>query len=153
MFAPFDTAFSIGNNTNNIGNNTNYNTWAIPTTGPTGGAGATGRGNVAPRVWGPSMWKLMHVIALTYPDSPTEQDMQEFATFFTSLQTVLPCEGCRKGYAKLISGPHRLTRQVMASRASLFKWTVDVHNAVNQKVGKKVDANYRKWFMHYRNMS
>jgi FAD-linked sulfhydryl oxidase len=140
-FAPFDAAFAVPTLTTTTGNNNNSDT------------GTGRRDNVQPQVWGPSMWKLMHVIALTYPDHPTRQDMRDFATFFTSLQNVLPCEGCRKGYARLIGGRYPLSSGVLSSRASLFNWTVDVHNAVNEKVGKRVDANYRKWFAHYKNLS
>jgi hypothetical protein len=145
MFAPFDAAFAM----------LPSSVTTIPRGGQHVGAGGpTGRrDNVAPHVWGPSMWKLMHVIATTYPDNPTHQDAQQFATFFASLQSVLPCEGCRKGYAMLVGGQYRLTDDVLANRHSLFRWTVDVHNAVNKKLGKKVDSNYRRWFAHYKNMS
>lgn len=133
MFAPFNAAFSVPSSTVVVG--------------------SAKRDNVAPHVWGPSVWKMMHVIALTYPEHPTRQDMQDFATFFTSLQNVLPCEGCRKGYTQLIGGRYRLTEGVLSGRDALFRWTVDVHNAVNKKVGKRVDADYAKWFKHYRTMS
>lgn len=146
MFAPFDAAFSVPQLT------TSTRIKVLTAPPELRVAGGT-RDNVSPQVWGPSMWKLMHVVALTYPDRPTRQDMAAFATFFGSLRNVLPCEGCRKGYAKLLDGQYRLTDEALSSRVALFNWTVDVHNAVNEKVGKRVDSNYRKWYAHYKNLT
>jgi hypothetical protein len=91
----------------------------------------------------------MHTAALTYPDDPDEDDKRRFFAFYRSLAHVLPCGGCRTGYAYLLAGPHPLTADVLAGRDALFKWTVDVHNAVNAKVGKPVRPDASAWFRHY----
>lgn len=104
----------------------------------------------SPETWGPSMWFMVHLIAATYPVNPTPQDKANAASFFQSLQHVLPCGGCRRGYEIILgTEPTRLTPQVFASRASLFKWTVDVHNRVNEKLGKPVDSNWKAWYKQY----
>ena len=104
----------------------------------------------SPELWGPSMWFLIHLIAATYPVAPTSQDKANFATFFHSLQYVLPCMGCRKGYNIIISTePTRLTPRVFANRQSLFKWTVEVHDRVNKKLNKKVQGDWRQWYNQY----
>lgn len=96
------------------------------------------------------MWFMVHLIAATYPVNPTPQDKANTAAFFQSLQHVLPCGGCRRGYEIILSTePTRLTPHVFASRASLFKWTVDVHNRVNAKLGKPVDSDWKAWYMQY----
>ncbi len=102
-----------------------------------------------PESWGPSLWLLMHVVAATYPVDPTPEARRQFAAFYASLQHVIPCGGCRRGYAALINGSHRLTPDVLADRMSLFRWTVDVHNAVNAKVGKPVNSDYIAWYKRY----
>ncbi len=102
-----------------------------------------------PDTWGPSLWLLIHTVAATYPVDPTPEAQRQFAAFYTSLQYVIPCGGCRKGYASLINGTHRLTPEVLADRLSLFKWTVDVHNAVNAKVGKPVNSDHLMWYKRY----
>lgn len=104
----------------------------------------------SPETWGPSMWFMVHLIAATYPVNPTPQDKANVAAFFQSLQHVLPCGGCRRGYEIILtSEPTRLTPHVFATRASLFKWTVDVHNRVNAKLGKPVDSDWKAWYRQY----
>ncbi len=104
----------------------------------------------APEVWGPSMWFMFHTVAATYPARPTPDDAANYAAFFASLRHVLPCEGCRRGYAVMLeTEPTRLTQRVFASREALFKWTVDVHNRVNAKLGKPVHADWRAWYREY----
>ncbi len=104
----------------------------------------------SPETWGPSMWFMVHLIAATYPINPTQHDKSNAAAFFKSLQHVLPCGGCRRGYEIILQTENtRLTPEVFASRASLFKWTVDVHNRVNAKLGKPVDPDWRAWYRQY----
>lgn len=103
-----------------------------------------------PQTWGPGVWFLLHTSALSYPQKPTDADKRHYLAFLTSLQHVLPCEGCRKGYAAIVSsGPFKLTRAVVADRWSLFKWTVAVHNVVNAKVGKPVNCDWVFWYQKY----
>lgn len=104
----------------------------------------------SPETWGPSMWLMVHLIAATYPARPTPEDKERYAAFFNSLRDVLPCEGCRRGYDTILrTVPTQLTPQVFASTQTLFKWTVDVHNRVNAKLGKPVNSNWRHWFRQY----
>lgn len=104
----------------------------------------------SPETWGPSMWLMVHLIAATYPANPTQEDKERYAAFFHSLRDVLPCEGCRRGYDTILrTAPTQLTPQVFATTETLFKWTVDVHNRVNAKLGKPVNPNWRQWFRQY----
>lgn len=104
----------------------------------------------APEYWGPSMWRVIHMIAATYPVRPTHRDKVYFFNFYTSLKRVLPCGGCRESYSEMISrGGLKLTDQVMATRMTLFAWTVSLHNAVNVKLGKAVQGTVDSWYAHY----
>ena len=104
----------------------------------------------SPEVWGPSMWFMMHLAAATFPETPTPTDRAQYAAFFQSLQHVLPCFGCRKGYETIInSDPTKLTARTFTSRAALFKWTVDVHNRVSAKLGKPVQSDWVAWYREY----
>lgn len=104
----------------------------------------------SPVVWGPHMWFMFHLIAATYPDSPTAADKSKYATFYKSLQDVLPCPGCQQGYQIIItSEPTKLGPRTFNSRESLFKWTVDAHNRVNAKLGKPIHADWQAWYREY----
>lgn len=104
----------------------------------------------SPELWGPSMWFMMHLIAATYPDAPTAANKAQYAAFYDSLQHVLPCPGCAKGYRAIISSdPTKMTPRVFGSREALFRWTVAVHNRVNAKLGKPIHDDWRAWYREY----
>lgn len=87
-----------------------------------------------PEVWGPFFWHTIHIVAMGYPEKPTYAQKKAAKEFYESLQYLLPCSVCRQHYAQHLAvapiTPHLDRRQ------DLFKWTVDLHNAVNQSLGK-----------------
>lgn len=89
---------------------------------------------ITPKVWGEDAWRFMHVVALGFPAQPTERDRSDYEGFYRSLTRVLPCAHCRKGYADIFERFPINTDDT----ESLFLWTVDVHNAVNRKLGHDV---------------
>lgn len=86
---------------------------------------------ITPKVWGEDAWRFMHVVALGFPAEPTESDRRDYEGFYKSLTRVLPCAHCRRGYAEIFERIPIRTENT----DSLFRWTVDVHNAVNRKLG------------------
>ena len=102
-----------------------------------------------PDVWGPSAWKLIHLAAAAFPENPTNDVRARYAAFFGSLEYVLPCGGCRMGYRALLNGSLKLSPEVLADRLSLFRWTVELHNAVNVKLGKQVSTDWFAWYRYY----
>jgi len=86
--------------------------------------------------WGSAAWNFLHCVTLTYPTHPTEEQQQQYKTFFEALGNVLPCPQCRKNYKKkLTSNP--LSVRVLSSRQTFFEWLVDVHNSVNMSTNKR----------------
>lgn len=85
-------------------------------------------------LWGPSLWRVMHVVALNYPAHPTQKQVDAHRTFFEVLQHIIPCGTCATNYAKHI-------KQVpleasLENGSKLFDWTVAMHNLVNKELGK-----------------
>ncbi|KAJ1626607.1 ERV/ALR sulfhydryl oxidase domain-containing protein, partial [Pavlovales sp. CCMP2436] len=86
--------------------------------------------------WGPRFWSVMHSVAFWYDDEPTPAKQKAAYDFYVSLTQLLPCNGCREHYAQLLQ-----TYPVdvaVASRMALLQWTVDIHNLVNESIGKEV---------------
>jgi FAD-linked sulfhydryl oxidase len=106
-------------------------------------------GGFAPTSWGPHAWAMIHLVAASYPTAPTTRDKRAYEAFYRSLGDVLPCPGCRAGYAHLLNDTTPLRPEVFADRMSLFKWTVDLHNAVNAKLGKPIDRDVTGWYIKY----
>ena len=90
--------------------------------------------SLKPDIWGPHGWKFMHYVSLGYPINPTETDKQNYKTFYTSLQHILPCEKCAQNYS------HNLQKYPidnhLESRDTLVKWAIDIHNQVNNELNK-----------------
>ena len=102
-----------------------------------------------PATWGAHAWAMIHLAAATYPTRPTPADKSAYRAFYESLRGVLPCPGCRDGYAQILKDLVPLTDSALDDRMALFKWTVDVHNAVNAKLGKPVNNDVLGWYVTY----
>jgi hypothetical protein len=89
-------------------------------------------------IWGKHIWKSIHYIALGYPELPTDEDKYNYYTFFISLKNVLPCEICRNHYTDILINKLPLTDDILKNKNNLLKWTIDLHNIVNSKIGKKI---------------
>lgn len=92
---------------------------------------------LGPDVWGPHGWKFFHFVALGYPKNPTNDDKENYKTFFSIIPNILPCSICSNHYKKNL-GKYPLTDEVLSDRISLLNWTIDMHNEVNKINGKKV---------------
>jgi hypothetical protein len=87
-----------------------------------------------PDIWGPRLWFFLHTISFNYPDNPTFDDMKHQQEFYENLVYIIPCAVCSKHYSEHISkNPPKLS-----SKKELIKWTIDLHNSVNQTLGKKI---------------
>ena len=92
---------------------------------------------ITPDVWGPSLWKSIHYIALAYPMNPSDDQNIIYKNYFTSVQAILPCSICANNYARhLIELP--LDDEVLKNKETLVKWTIDMHNKVNEENGKTI---------------
>jgi FAD-linked sulfhydryl oxidase len=96
---------------------------------------------IAPIIWGPSAWLLLHCIAATYPANPTELVKRQYYTFILALGNVLPCPTCRSHYKRTL-GELGFCIGHLSNRDTLFKFVFDLHNAVNQRLGKPVQEHY-----------
>jgi hypothetical protein len=90
--------------------------------------------NLNTSIWGPSLWRVLHSFAfsLNYEkdQSVYSKKKQELLHFIESLQLLLPCEECRLHFQEYIQLHNPKKAQ------NLAYWTFDLHNSVNQRIGK-----------------
>lgn len=87
-----------------------------------------------PDIWGPHVWKSMHLIAAGYPVKPTKQDMKVYKCHFVNMGNVLPCKRCGLNYKKhLVKYP---IDNYLKSRKRLMYWVYLIHKEVNKITGK-----------------
>lgn len=90
--------------------------------------------NIGTDVWGRCLWTSMHLIALGYPENPTESERQAYKRHFLSIGEVLPCIKCKENFAKHINDIP--IDMFLYNKDQLFRWTVELHNIVNKANGK-----------------
>lgn len=78
------------------------------------------------RYWGPSGWRLLHLIS--FGSEPTPQVCE----FMNTLPYVLPCKYCRKSLSEYMKDD-----PVECNKKQLPKWLWRIHNDVNAKLRKQ----------------
>lgn len=100
-------------------------------------------------VWGKHLWYSIHLIALSYPADPTNEEKRYYQSFFENLHQVLPCYKCSINYLKHLN-QIPVTSSVLENTDTLFRWTIDMHNLVNSDLSKR-QWNYDEASRFYRN--
>lgn len=75
------------------------------------------------RYWGPSGWRLLHLISFSKTVDP--KDMR---AFFWTIPYVLPCKYCRKSFSE------NSMKSPIDEAESPAKWLWQMHNKVNSKL-------------------
>lgn len=87
------------------------------------------------RFWGPSAWKLMHLVAYNYPDKPSKEEINNYGMFYNNLKYILPCKYCRISLDKFMS--EIPLEKYIGSRKKLTEWVYLIHNKVSDKLRKE----------------
>lgn len=103
-------------------------------------------------IWGPSAWHFMHTISFNYPVYPTCNDKQNYRKYILNLVNILPCGKCRKNLKenfKLL--PLKMIN--MQNRDTLSRYVYDLHELVNDMLGKESGLSYeqvKERYEHFR---
>ena len=83
------------------------------------------------RFWGPSGWKLLHLVASDQATSSSKASThsKEVPAFFETLPYILPCKFCRASLTDYFR-EHPLP----SSPSAMESWMYTIHNCVNQKL-------------------
>ena len=103
-------------------------------------------------IWGPPTWHMLHCISFNYPVSPSDIQKTQYMDYIKSLQNILPCGKCRKNLAKNFKRLPLEDRN-MASRETFSRYIFDLHEIINEMLGKKSGLTYdivRDRYEHFR---
>lgn len=90
---------------------------------------------------GRSSWTLLHLIAATFPESPTNKQQQDLKQFLRLFGGFYPCWFCADDFKEYMEKKEPQTE----SQDKFGKWLCDAHNEVNKKLGKPTfDCNLWK---------
>ena len=79
---------------------------------------------IPPSKWGPHFWMTLHIACLGC------QDPKVLTDFVEGYKEIIPCLSCREHFEQV------LVENPVPEADDLFKWSVDVHNIVNKRLGK-----------------
>jgi len=86
------------------------------------------------RFWGPSGWKLLHLISFDYQENKQERI---YAQFFETLPYILPCKFCRASLTDYYRQHPFQENGKLIPDLDLAKWMYQIHNCVNDKLRKQ----------------
>jgi hypothetical protein len=86
-------------------------------------------------IWGPKYWFVLHSIARTYPENPSDAIQKIYYSWIRNIPLFLPDKSIGKSFGLLLD-EYPVT-PYLDSRVSLMKWTHYIHNIVNKKLGKE----------------
>ncbi len=87
------------------------------------------------RFWGPSGWKLLHLIAFSYDSSPEKVIL--YSDFLETIPYILPCKFCRASLTDYYrEHPFQLNGHIHP-QLNMGKWMYTIHNCVNDKLRKQ----------------
>lgn len=87
-----------------------------------------------PLVWGSTYWFTFHTGATNYPMNPSKIVQERMKGFIRGIPYIIPCEKCSNHALNFIEKSNLDT--VCKNKETLFKFFVDFHNEVNQRLGK-----------------
>ena len=93
--------------------------------------------HLGPSIWGPHLWKTLHMISISYPNEPNEEQKKNYRTFFENFYQVIPCSICSNNYINNLK-ELPITNDTMKNQQTLVKWVIDIHNIVNKELGKPI---------------
>lgn len=103
-------------------------------------------------IWGPSLWHYLHTMSFNYPVKPTKADKKAYKNFILSLKDVLPCKYCRENLKKNLK-ELPITQDVLENRHTFSKYIYDLHEHINEMLGKKSGLSFdevRERYEHFR---
>lgn len=94
---------------------------------------------ISPEIFGPPMWRTIHILCYAAPEVLTPKKREKYMTFFLLLAEFLPCDECREHFLTLITKQVPL-EAAMQSGTSLFRWSYEAHKNVNTRLGKSTPS-------------
>jgi hypothetical protein len=86
------------------------------------------------RFWGPSGWKLLHLITFEANTTDVETSLS-LANFLETIPYILPCKFCRASLTDYYrQHPYHIPEHGMDPTLDLTKWMYTIHNCVNNKL-------------------
>jgi hypothetical protein len=104
-----------------------------------------------PSVWGPALWFSFHLSASKYPESAGCIQRTQMKAIILGIPVLLACTACKEHahcYIKKTKDDNKLD-DIVSGQVKLFNWFVDFHNAVNERLKKRIITYEEASKMYY----
>lgn len=91
----------------------------------------------SPEIWGPAFWFSLHNGAVQYPVDASPLWRKRMKNFIRGIPVMVPCEKCADHAAAYIESRDDDLDSIVANKDSLFRFFVEFHNFVNERIGKE----------------
>lgn len=102
----------------------------------------------SPEVNGPPFWFVLHNGAAHLPDTLSPISAKRIQLFIDGIPEMQPCTNCAE-HARAYIEKNKEKISKLNTRDSVFKFFVDFHNYVNQRLGKRI-FSYEEAYAMYR---
>lgn len=96
--------------------------------------------------WGPSGWKLLHLISFQYPNKPSNEQKKNIKEFYELLIYLLPCKYCRASIKKFYK--EIPIDEYLDNKKKLIEFVYLIHNKVNDKLREQKILKYNNPQLH-----
>ena len=100
-----------------------------------------------PTVFGPPTWAYLHISTVHLPTDLNPAIATQVRNTLLAIPVMVPCEACSLHSGNFMAA-NRARLQAIKTGPEFFNFTVDMHNFVNEKLGKKVvsyDEAQKTW--------
>lgn len=91
-----------------------------------------------PSVFGPPLWFSLHNASAFYPEKASPLHAERMKNVILGIPVLIPCETCKEHATNYIEQHKHHLMEICKTKNDLFKFLVDFHNFVNQRLGKRV---------------
>ena len=102
-----------------------------------------------PLIWGPTSWNFLHFITISYPDNPTQNDINNHKIFLKNLSNILPCSICKTHFNKHITESD--LDKALSSKENYMILMWNIHNKVNNLNNRPI-MKYNDFLNEYNNI-
>lgn len=82
--------------------------------------------------WGPSMWRALHTITFSAPDTIDASEQEQYKHAFLLVSAVIPCHQCSSHLQTL----YKARPPEVRTRREFVEWFIWIHNQVNIRLKK-----------------
>jgi Erv1 / Alr family len=102
---------------------------------------------ISTSVWGQHFWYVLHTIAYTYPEFPTQVTKRKYYDFINNLPLFLPDPKMGDKFAEFLD--RYPVTPYLDSRESFMRWIHFIHNRYNVLLGKPQVSFYQALDNYY----